>query len=171
MLNAPEFDSLAASIEYLLQILQTLAGDNLRAFFKVKDFHRHIVMVANLLQRRRYGFEIHAAESGAFQVFVVGMEMGKMRPRFANDLWNRLGLGAHGFHVENDFESRRIQLVGESNCLGCGINEIRLYRCKRLEANRYSALLRLLDRWFERLRCPIPGLRWRDFRDHVSLLR
>ena len=63
-----------------------LAGNRLRAFVEVEDLHGDKALVADLLQGGGNGFEVHIAEARPFQVPVVRMEVGEVRPRFADDL-------------------------------------------------------------------------------------
>src|SRR5205814_2171629 len=104
-----------------------------------------------------------------FQVFIIGMKVSKVRPRFANDLWDGFALRTHRFYIQNDFEIRRIELPGESNRIRRRVDKIRFYGRKRLERDSYSALLPLPNRRTKRPLRPIPGLLWRYFLYHVSL--
>ena len=70
------------------QILQTPAGNSLRAFVEAKHFHRDIALVADFLQCGGDGLEINIAEPGPLKIPVIRVEVGEVRPRFSDDLWN-----------------------------------------------------------------------------------
>ncbi len=71
-------------------MFQAPGGNRLRAFVEVEHFHRDKALVADLLQCGGDGFEIHIAEAGPLQVPVVRVEVGEVRPRFADDLGDGL---------------------------------------------------------------------------------
>src|SRR5207302_2420967 len=111
------------SMKDALQVIQALRCNDLRAFIEIKHLYRHKSGVTYFLQRRRNRSEIHVPKTRPFQVFVIGMKVGKMRPRFANDLRNCSGFRAHGLHIQDDFEVWRPKLLAESYRLRRGVDE------------------------------------------------
>src|SRR5947207_7140531 len=98
------------------------------------------------------------------------MEIGKMRPRPANDLWNRFSLRTHRFHIENDLEIGRTKLPNELNGFGRRIDEVRFRRRQWLQANGYTLIRGLAHRMRERLPGPLPCLLLRSALGNIALL-
>ena len=84
--------------------LKTLFRNYLRTFFEFKNFNRNVAVVTDVFQRGGDRFEVNFAETGAFEVLIIGVEVGEIGPGLSDYLGDGLGFRAHRFDVENDFE-------------------------------------------------------------------
>ena len=72
------------------------------------------------------GGVIDLTHAGAEQVGVVGVVMGDAGGIVADEIPQRLLLGAHGLDVEMELEARVIDKIKESGGFFCGIEKIGL---------------------------------------------
>src|SRR5947207_1281405 len=84
--HGPNADSRSA--EHALQVLRASGRDLFRSFVEIEHFHRDATVITDFLQRGGNRLEIDIAEARAFQILVIGMEVGEMGPGIANDLRN-----------------------------------------------------------------------------------
>ena len=71
---------LGKSLEGSLQVFDALGGDDFGAFVELEDFDGDEAVVADFLQRGGDGFEIDFPKARTFQVLVVRMKVGEVRP-------------------------------------------------------------------------------------------
>ena len=81
---------LCQTCPHLPEIFDAFCCDNFCAFFKREYFDRSVAAVANVLECLENRFEHDITEAGAFQVPVVGVEVGEVWPGFMDDLWDGL---------------------------------------------------------------------------------
>src|SRR5204862_5933639 len=115
-------------------------GNRLGTFIEIKHLDGYPSVVAHVEERRGYWAEVHFSEAGPLQIFVIGMEIREMRPRFLNDLGDRFLLRGHGFHVENNLQAGAMKLLHETHRFFRRINEIRFLKRQRLQADRNATL-------------------------------
>ena len=65
-----------------LQVVDAFRGDDFGSFLEVEHLHRHHAVVTHFAQRGGDGLEIDVAEPGAFEVAIVGVEVGEFSGLF-----------------------------------------------------------------------------------------
>ena len=76
----------------LFHVAEAFAGDRFRPLFEVEHLDGGDPIVSDFLQRAKDRPKINVTKSRSLEVFIVAMEVGKIRMRIANDIRYRLGL-------------------------------------------------------------------------------